>query len=240
VRLTAHQVHPYRWTTIGFRSDIENISRDEMYAYYKNYYVPNNATIVIVGDFETDKALQMVRKYFGSMLSRPIEQRFITPEPEQQGERRVTVRRAGTVRMVQIVHHIPAFDHPDRYALDVLQSVLSGGRTARFFPALVQSGLASSANSYDYGLRDPDLVFLDATAQPGKTNAELEKALLDEVEKLKTSPISDEELKRVLNQAEAQYIYSKDSVQSQDDNWAKTPCAATGAMAKRTLKTCAA
>jgi zinc protease len=159
VRLTAHQVIQYRWTTIGFRSDIENISRDEMYAYYKKYYVPNNATIVIVGDFETAAALRMVQKYFGGMPSRPIQQRFITPEPEQQGERRVTVRRAGTVRLVQIAHHIPAFDHPDRYALDVLQSVLSAGRTARFFPALVQSGLASSAYSYDYGLRDPDLVF---------------------------------------------------------------------------------
>ncbi|HEX8237141.1 MAG TPA: pitrilysin family protein [Abditibacteriaceae bacterium] len=215
VRLTAHQVHPYRWTTIGFRSDIENISRDEMYAYYKKYYVPNNATIVMVGDFDTASALRMVQKYFGRMPRRPIAQRFITPEPEQQGERRVTVRRAGTVRMVQIAHHIPAANHPDRYALDVLESVLSGGRTARFFPALVQSGLASSADAYDYGLRDADLVFLDATAQPGKSNAELEKALLAEVEKLKTTPISDEELKRVLNQAEAQYIYGKDSVQSQ-------------------------
>jgi zinc protease len=116
---------------------------------------------------------------------------------------------------VQIAYHIPAFGHPDRYALDVLEAVLSGGRTARFFTSLIQSGLASSANAYDYGLRDPDLAFLDVTVQPGKSNAELEKALLAEVEKLQTTLISNEELQRVLNQAEAGYVYGQDSVQAQ-------------------------
>src|SRR5690606_6897344 len=96
-----------------------------------------------------------------------------------------------------------------------LESALSVGRTGRFFGSLIQSGLASTAYAYDYGLRDPDLVLLEATAQPGKTNEELEKALLAEIEKLQTTPISDAELNRVFNQAEAQYIFSQDSVQSQ-------------------------
>lgn len=215
VRLAAYQVHPYRWMTIGFRSDIENISRDEMFAYYKSHYVPNNATIVLTGDFSTPSALALIRKYFGSIPTRPMLQRFVTPEPEQVGERRVTVRRAGSARQTQIAYHIPEFGNADRYALDVLESVLSGGRTARFFERLIQTGLASSADAYDYGLRDPDLLFLDATAQPGKTNAELEAALLAEVEKLQSTPISDAELKRVQRQSEAGYIYGQDSVQSQ-------------------------
>ena len=215
VRLAAYQVHPYRWMTIGFRSDIENIDRDEMYAYYQKYYVPNNATIVMVGDFDTAEALAMVQKNFGSIPRKPITPSFITPEPEQMGQRRVTVRRAGTVNQIQIAYHIPEFGNPDRYALDVLESVLSGGRTARFFDALVQSGLASSAEAYDYGLRDADLLTLDATAQPGKTNAELEKALLAEVEKLQTAPISDEELRRVKSQTESYFIFNRDTVQSQ-------------------------
>lgn len=215
VRLTAHQVHPYRWSTIGFRADIENTSRDEMLAYYHNYYVPNNATIVLVGDFDTERALALVRKHFGSIPSRPVKQQFITPEPPQEGERRVVLRRAGALPQILIAYHIPEWSHRDRYALDVLETVLSGGRTSRFFQNLVQTGLASSADAYDYGLRDPDLLFLDAGAQTGKSNAELEKALLAEVEKLQTTPISDEELNRVLNQSEAAYIYSKDSVQSQ-------------------------
>ncbi len=215
VRLAAYQVHPYRWMTIGFRSDIENISRDEMFSYYRSHYVPNNATIVLVGDFSTPSALGLIRKYFGSIPARAVPQHFITPEPEQQGERRVTVSRAGSARMVQIAYHIPAFGDRDRYALDVLESVLSGGRTARFFERLIQTGLASSAEAYDYGLRDPDLLFLDATAQPGKPNADLEHALLAEAEALQNTPISTEELQRVVRQAEAQYIYGQDSVQSQ-------------------------
>ncbi len=215
VRLAAYQVHPYRWMTIGFRSDIENINRDEMYAYYQKYYVPNNAVVVMVGDFDTNAALKMVKQYFGATPRKPIAPHFITPEPAQEGERRVIVRRAGTVGQVQIAYHIPAFDTPDRYALDVLEGTLSGGRTARFFGALVQTGLASSADAYDYGLRDPDLLTLDATAQPGVSNEKLEKALLDQVEKLQTTPIAADELKRVVNQSEAAYIYGRDSVQSQ-------------------------
>ncbi|MDQ3813162.1 MAG: insulinase family protein, partial [Armatimonadota bacterium] len=215
VRLAAYQIHPYRWPTIGIRADIENTSRDEMYAYYRSYYVPNNATIVIVGDFDTARALALVRKHFGSIPARPIPQHFITPDPPQEGERRVIVRRAGTTPEIEIAYHIPGYLHTDRYVLDVLETVLSGGRTARFFQNLIQTGLASDADAYDYGLRDPDLCFLSATVQPGHTNAELEKALLAEVEKLQTTPISDEELKRALNQAEAAYIYSKDAVQSQ-------------------------
>jgi zinc protease len=215
VRLAAYQVHPYRWTTIGFRADIENISRDEMFAYYKRHYVPNNATIVMVGDFNTAAALALVRKYFGSMSPKPLPKRFITPEPEQQGERRVVVRRAGSTRLVQIAYHIPEFGHRDRYALDVLEGVLSGGRTSRFFERLIQTGLASSADAYDYGLRDPDLAILNATVQPGHSSEEVEKALLAEVEKLQAEPITAAELARVIRQSEAQYIYGQDSVQSQ-------------------------
>ncbi len=215
VRLSAYQVNPYRWQTIGFRSDIENISRDEMYDYYKKYYVPNNATIVMVGDFDTKTALAMVQKYFGSIPARSIVPHFITPEPEQQGERRVTVQRAGTTPQVEISYHVPEFGNPDRYALDVLEGVLSGGRTARFFGALVQTGIASSADAGYIGLRGADLFSMDASAQPGKTNADLEKALLAEVERVKTTPISAEELTRALNQAEAGYVYGRDSVQSQ-------------------------
>ena len=215
VRLAAYQVHPYRWETIGFRSDIENFYRDEMYAYYKNFYEPNNAAVVIVGDFSTDKALAMVRNYFGGLPAKPIVTHFITPEPAQEGERRVVIQRAGTSPEVQIAYHIPAFGDPDRYALDVLETVLSAGRTGRFFTALVQTGLVSSAYAYDYGLRDPDLLMVVGDPQPGHTNPEVEQALDAQVETLKTTPISAEELTRVLSESEADYIFSKDSVEAQ-------------------------
>ncbi|BDI32868.1 proteinase [Capsulimonas corticalis] len=215
VRLSAYQVHPYRWETIGFRSDIENFTRDEMYAYYKNYYTPNNATVVIVGDIDTAKAIAMVTKYFGSIPSHPVAEHFITPEPAQEGERRVTISRAGTTPQVLIAYHVPGVMNPDRYATDVLETVLSGGRTSRFFQDLVQTGLTSGADAYDYGLRDPDLLMFAASAQPGHTNPEMEKALLDELEKLKATPITDEELTRAVNQAEAGYVFGKESVSAQ-------------------------
>ena len=212
VRLTAYQVHPYRWDTIGFRSDIENFTRDEMYAYYKNYYTPNNATVVIVGDFDTAKALTMVGKYFGSYKPHPIQQHFITPEPPQEGERRVVVRRAGTLPLIEIAYHIPAFGQPDRYALNVLETVLSSGRTGRFFQDLVQPGLASDTGANDDALRDPDLIHLTATAQPGHSNPDLEKALLAEVTRLQQSPISPEELTRAISQGEANYVFGQEAI----------------------------
>ena len=111
VRLSAFQINPYRWQTIGFRSDIENISRDEMYAYYQKYYVPSNAVVVVVGDFDTKTALAKVGKYFGGIPAGHPQGHFITPEPPQEGERRVTVRRAGTVPQTEIVYPHPRFRH---------------------------------------------------------------------------------------------------------------------------------
>ena len=218
VRLAAYQVNPYRWETIGFKADIENFTRDEMYAYYKNYYTPNNAVVVIVGDFDTAKALAMARKYFGPLQPHPVAQHFITPEPVQEGERRVVVRRAGTTPQVEIAYHVPGFDDPDHYALDVLETVLSVGRTSRFFQDLEQTGLSAGADAGDDGLRDPGLLQLSAIAQPGHTNPQLEKALLDEVTNLQTAPITGEELTRAINQAEAGYIFGKESVEEQGSN----------------------
>ena len=216
-RLTAFQVMPYRWETIGFKADIENFTRDEMYAYYQNFYAPNNATIVMVGDFDTAKALAMVRQYFGPIPAHSIAHHYITPEPTQEGERRVTVRRAGSAPQMMMVYHIPGAEDPDRYALDVLETVLSNGRTSRLFQDMVQTGLASDAEAYDYGLRDPDLIYFSATAQPGHTNAELEQALLKEIATLQATPISAEELTRAVNQAEAGYVFGKDSVEQQGE-----------------------
>ncbi len=216
-RLTAFQVMPYRWETIGFKADIENFTRDEMYAYYQNFYAPNNATVVIVGDFDTAKTLDLVRQYFGAIPSHPIAHHFITPEPTQEGERRVTVRRAGSAPQMMMVYHIPGAYDPDRYALDVLETVLSNGRTSRLFQDMVQPGLASDAEAYDYGLRDPDLIYFSATAQPGHTNAELEQALLKEIAALQATPITAAELTRAVNQAEAGYVFGKDSVEQQGE-----------------------
>lgn len=215
VLATAFQAHPYRWPVIGWRADVENVSRNEMYAYYKNWYAPGNAILVIVGDFDTGKALAMVRQHFGRIPARPVNRRFITPEPPQRGERRVTIHRAGTAPRTLIAYRVPRFGHPDYYALDVLSAILSGGRSARMFQSLVETGLATGADASNPDHIDPFLFLLGATAQQGKTAEDLEKALLAEVEKAQTTLPTEAEMDRAKNQIEASFTYDRDSIPDQ-------------------------
>jgi zinc protease len=212
---TAFQAHPYQWPIIGWRTDVENVPRDAIYDYYKTYYGPNNATVVIVGDFETEKALALVRKHFGGLKKIPAPPEVYTQEPPQRGERRVEVRRAGSLPMASVAFRTPAAKSPDFYALDVLSMVLGSGRTSRLYQALVEKGLATSVDASAPSMRDPFLFFLNATARPGTTPEQLEKALLAEVERIKSEPITAEELARAKSQIEADFVFSTDSVTSQ-------------------------
>jgi zinc protease len=209
---TAYMAHPYQWPVIGWRSDVEHVGRDRVYEYYRRYYGPNNATAIIIGDFETPKALQMVRRYFGKLPRIPDPPKVYTQEPPQRGERRVTVRREGSLPMVMLGFHVPSVDSPDMYALDVIGMILSSGRSGRLYQKLVENQLAVGVNAGAPTLRDPSLFLVSATARPGGKNEEVEKALTDELERLKTEPVTAEELQRAVSQLEADYIYSRESV----------------------------
>src|SRR5207245_2244091 len=215
----AYHVHPYHWPVIGWRVEVEHIPRDALYAYYKRHYGPNNATVVIVGDINTARALAMVRHYFGGIPPIPPPSPVYSQEPPQYGEHRVVVNRGGNLSYLEIAYHIPEGKHPDFYALDVLSQILSGGRTARFYQTLVETGLAVSANGGDPTLHDPSLFEVDATPRPGApwaiALADLEKATLAQLERLKTEDVSQEELRRAKNQIEADFIYQRDSVTAQ-------------------------
>ncbi len=215
VTATAFVAHPYQWPVIGWRSDVENVPRDEIYRYYKTYYGPNNATVVIVGDFDTERALALVRKYFGALTRIPPPPPVYTVEPPQRGERRVVVHRAGSLPSTMIAYKTPAANHPDFYALDVLAMVLGEGRTSRLYQALVETQLATSADAGVPSLRDPFLFYLTAAARSGVTADKLEAALLEEVEKVKSAPVTDEELARAKSRVEADFVFQSDSVTSQ-------------------------
>jgi len=211
----AFKDHPYMWPTIGWRHDVEHISRDQLYKYYKAHYMPNNATVVIVGDFDTPQALKMAKKYFG-----PIEKGIAPPkvtavEPEQIGERRAEVRKSGSSYRVMIGFHSPALGNRDMYALDVLQFVLSTGTTSRLYKALVDKQLATSVEVESIDSKDPSLFIVSATVRDGVEAKDVEAAILAEIERIKTDPITDDELRKALNQSEAQFIYENDSVTSQ-------------------------
>jgi zinc protease len=212
---TAIQAHPYHWPVIGWRSDVENVSRDALYQYYRTHYGPNNAVAVVVGDVSAAEALGLARKYFGPLKPIPKPPDVHTVEPPQRGERRVVVRRSGSLPMVMIAWKTPGAAHADAYALDVLGGALGEGRTSRLYQALVEKGMASRVDAGGASLRDPFLFSVSATARPGVTAERLEAGLLEEVERIVASPITDEELIRAQRRAEADFVFQSNSVSAQ-------------------------
>jgi zinc protease len=212
---TAFQAHPYHWPVIGWRSDVENVNRDALYQYYRTHYGPNNAVAVVVGDVPAAEALRLARKYFGPLKPIPKPPDIHTTEPPQRGERRVIVRRSGSLPMVMVAWKAPGAVHADTYALDVLGGVLGEGRTSRLYQALVEKGLASRVDAGGPTLRDPFLFYVTATARPGVTAERLEAGLLEEVERLVATPITDEELTRARRRAEADFVFQSNSVTAQ-------------------------
>ena len=208
---------PYHWPTIGYRSDVENIDRTQLADYYHAYYHPNNATLVLVGDFNSDKALAFVKKYFAKLPNTKLPRPPYTIEPPQHGERRFIIRKEGTAERVMMGYHVPSLKDPDAYALTVLDQILSGGRSSRLYQAMVDTRMATSAWSSPGNRTAPSLFMLGATAQQGMTAAQLEKVLLEQVEKAKTTLPSEEEMQATRNQLEAYFVYQNDSVSDQGE-----------------------
>lgn len=207
----------YHWPTIGFISDVKNIDRAQLAGYYHAYYHPNNATLVLVGDFNSDKALALVRKYFGSLTNAKLPRPPYTTEPPAHGERRFAIRREGTAERVMMGYHVPGLRDPDTYPLMVLDQILSGGRASRLYQALVEKQLATSAWSSAGNRVAPSLFMLGATARQQVTADTLEKALLAEVEVAKNDLPSENEMQAAKNQLEAYFVYQNDSVSDQGE-----------------------
>ena len=165
VQATAYKAHTYQWGIIGWPSDLKTMTRDDLYSYYRQRYVPNNATLVLVGDFDTADLMKQVETHFGPLATGESITGPSTVEPEQRGERRVTVRKEGTLAYVAIVYHIPAAGHRDFYPLEVISTVLSMGKTSRFYRALVDKQLATSAYFYPDFSKDAGLAWTFAEAQ---------------------------------------------------------------------------
>jgi zinc protease len=207
----------YHWPTIGFRSDVENIDRQQLVDYYDSYYHPNNATLVLVGDFNTDHALALVKKYFSSLPTGKLPRPPYTVEPPQRGQKRVIVHREGTAARVLLGYHVPSLTDPDSYPLTVLDQILSGGRSSRLYQALVEKQLATSAWSSAGNRIEPSLFMLGATVMQNVTPGDVEAALLEQVETAKNKLPSPEEMQSAKNQLEAYFIYQNDSVSDQGE-----------------------
>jgi zinc protease len=207
----AFQAHPYHHSTIGWRSDIENVPIEKLKEFYDTFYWPDNSTVSVIGDFDARQALQMVQKHYGAYprAPEPIPQMYTT-EPQQTGPRRVTVRRAGEIGMVGIAYKTPEARSPHYPALNLLGMILGSGKTSRFYRALTDRNLALGVSADAGFFHDPSLMQMFAYVTPGVTHEQVEKALLDELERVKKEGVSAEEVATAKAKYFASTAYGRD------------------------------
>ncbi len=210
----AFKAHPYGSPIIGWMEDIKRITPAEIRAFYKTYYVPNNAIVVAVGDFRAPAVLEKIQKTFGRIPRAKTPPPVLAIEPMQNGERRVIVKKEAELPVVYMAWHVPNHRANDAPTLEVLSTILSGGRASRLYRDLVyQRQLALEAGGdYSYFALDPNLFWFWATPMPGQTPETLEAELAKHMERLKTEPVTDEELARAKNQIESAFVFQEDSV----------------------------
>ena len=214
VLATAFKNHPYRWPVIGWMSDLQTISRDDLWEYYRSKYVPNNAFIIVGGNIDVNTVMEKIRKAFGPIPKGPEISKLEIREPEQRGERRIYVKKEAELPYVLSVYKTPNILDDDSYALDVLSMVLSGGKSARIYKSLIdEQRIALSAGaSYSSTYRYPFVFYFYGTALPGEKIEDVENALYAEIDKIKNEPPADREVQKAKNQIEADFIMSQDSI----------------------------
>jgi zinc protease len=214
---------PYHHPTIGWKSDIEHVPILKLRQFYDTFYWPNNVTVTVVGDIETDAILGLIKKYYGAYPHSPAPIPAIyTEEPPQSGERRVIVKRPGELGAIIIAHKVPNGRDADQAALEMLDAILSSGKNARLYRSLVDQGLALSAGAGTDVLRDLSLHTLYAALTPGATHEQVERALLAELNRIKTSGVTPAEVASVKQQYIAEDAYKRDgtaAVASELSEW---------------------
>ena len=207
----AYVAHPYHHNTIGWRSDIEKVTIEKLREFYDTFYWPDNATVTLVGDFQSAEALGLIKQHYGviTRAPRPIPQVY-TEEPEQTGPRRVVVKRPGQLGVVAIAHKSPAATHPDFPALAILGSILGDGKNSRLYRELTDKNLSTGVFTGPFALRDPSLHFTFIPLAPGASHEQVEKIAVDEVEKLKQHGVTATEVQAAIAKALADSAYQRD------------------------------
>jgi zinc protease len=208
---TAFRQHPYHWPTVGWLDDLEAATGADMKAYYDKWYHPRNATLVIVGDFNTDEALHRVEELFGPIPPGPEVKPLRITEPPQKGEKRVVVKKETPVERLLIGYHAPAVADADSYPLQIVEAILSTGKASRFYRRLIEqdeSVTVASATYHDH--IDPSLFYIQAELKPGAKLAEVERAIYEEIDRLKNENVPDAELEKAKRQIEADLVMSNE------------------------------
>jgi len=215
----AFTVHPYKHPVIGSMKDLEAASIDDVRDFFQTYYVPNNATAVVVGDFEPKEALSLVTQYLGRVpkSDKPVP-RDIPKEPPQAKERRVRLEETWPLPAVVVAHHITYDGNPDSYPLHIASKILSDGQSSRIYRRLVyETGIALAAFGGGNIIEDPNLFFAVAIVQPGHTPEEAANALIGELDRLRNEPVTAAELQQAKNQFARDYILGRESNQNKAD-----------------------
>jgi zinc protease len=211
----AFTVHPYKHATIGSMKDLEAASVEDVRDFYRTYYVPSNATLALVGDFDSAQAMQLITQYLGRVPKAEREvPRDIPKEPPQTKEKRVTLQQPWPLPAVVVAYHITNDGNPDSYPLHIAAKLLSDGQTSRIYQKLVyEKQLAVAAFGSANLIEHPNLFYAVAIVQPGKSPQEVTDVLIAELDRLKNEPISDHELQRTKNQFARDYILGRESNQ---------------------------
>ena len=213
-KAAAFVTSPYHWPIIGWKEDIERFTLEDLKAYYGVYYNPVNTFLVVVGDFKKEELLPKIEKAFGPIGkgSPPNQERPV--DPKQSGERRVIVKKEAQLPSILMGYHVPNLREQDGYALEVLATILSGGKSSRLYQSLVREKRLVLSVDADNSLlsRDPSLFYLSAELLPDKEVNELEKALDQEVERLQKEWVGQRELEKAKNQLEASFVFGQDSL----------------------------
>jgi len=206
VRATAIMAHPYHWGVIGWMSDILSWKRDEIAAYFRTYYAPNNAVIIVSGDFASERMMELIRKYYAGIPRGTPPPAVSTIEPPQIGPRRVQLRKAAQIPSFLAVYHVPAVTDPDFPALSLLETILLRGESSRLYRRLVsEAQLAINVSGGVGQTIDPFLFYIQAKPRPGTDLDLLEKTMEEELNKVITGGVTPLEMEKAINAARTHF-----------------------------------
>lgn len=208
---TAYKIHPYRNPVIGWLQDVERATDVEQQAYYRDHYHPGNATLVLSGDFETDRVLDKVFERFSPIPSRPLSVPVTAVEPIQRGEKRLQVQWRSKVPRLAIAYHAPEIAHADSYPLQVLNLILTEGKTSRLYQRLVEREQSVTFVTAEYAeSKDPTLFHIRAEARGDHTAEEIEATIYEELARVAAEGPTEQELNRAKHLVQAHFILSRE------------------------------
>lgn len=209
----AFMYHPYHWTPIGFSSDIQNWTIEDIKDFHSTYYQPSNAIVIVAGDIEEDAVFSSTEKYFKEIKNnKPIPKNIHTVEPKQDGEKRVTIYKDSQVQMLAIAYHIPNFEHEDQTALSALSELFSSGKSSLLHKVLVdEKQMVNSVYAYNMDLKDPGVFMFMAVCNPDVKAKAVEEEILKLVEEVKAGKVKKSELEKIKINTKADFIFSLES-----------------------------